>query len=55
MIAILADEVTMTETAPSAASDERVIKFNRYSVLYQALGTIFGAAMFLTADRRAHG
>lgn len=26
---------------------ETVVKFNRYSVLFQALGTIFGAAMFL--------
>jgi len=28
-----------------------VVKFNRYSVLFQALGTIFGAAMFLLFGR----
>ena len=26
---------------------KHVVKFNQYSVLFQALGTIFGAAMFL--------
>ena len=28
-----------------------IVKFNRYSVLFQALGTIFGAAMFLLFGR----
>ena len=37
----------MTKTSVQNTAGARVVKFNRYSVLYQALGTIFGAAMFL--------
>jgi amino acid transporter len=37
----------MTDTTAKAAPQASIVKFNRYSVLYQALGTIFGAAMFL--------
>jgi len=33
--------------SPSNPPSDRIVKFNRYSVLLQALGTIFGAAMFL--------
>ena len=36
----------MGQTAKTPAVG-RLVKFNRYSVLYQALGTIFGAALFL--------
>ena len=34
-------------TSMTEVSAPLVVKFNRYSVLFQALGTIFGAAMFL--------